>query len=241
MAKADRTERKEEPTPAIELEGEPHPADLLASLNRADNPGGAQPVPEPGLPISEVPQAPAQLPTPVEPPQSEAVPVAARALAAQPTGPTPSATGADPSSMERTLKAFGAALPTLQRLAPLLEGNALPALLGLLAPHPQAVHTPHTSANQAVVESGLAELKAQQKELRGVFLDQDASLRRLTDQIQLTREATERNTLEQQEMIEELKSAGRKMNVVALLAFALLAGSIAVNVYLYFEIHKLLP
>lgn len=271
MAKPDRTERKQEGVPAIDLEGEPHPADLLASLNRADNPSGArsgtaqagesqagesrasEPRPAAPLPITEsaeamsvpAPELMAEMPRPEtqrpETQRMEPVPAAARALAAPQGVPMMPESEADLTALHRTLKAFSSALPTLQRLAPLLEGNALTALLGLLAPHPQPGHTTHSPANLGPIENSVADLKAQHKELRGVVLDHDLSVRRMTDQVQLVREATERNTLEQQEMIEELKSAGKKMNVVALLAFALLAGSIAVNVYLYFEIHRLLP
>ena len=44
-----------------------------------------------------------------------------------------------------------------------------------------------------------------------------------------------------QELVYELKAAGKRMNIVAFLAFALLAASIALNVVLYLQIHRLLP
>ena len=50
----------------------------------------------------------------------------------------------------------------------------------------------------------------------------------------MVREATDRNTLEQQELMEDLKGVGSKVNVVAFIALGLLAISVIVNIVLYF-------
>ena len=57
----------------------------------------------------------------------------------------------------------------------------------------------------------------------------------------MVREATDRNTLEQQELVEDLKTVGSKVNVFALVALALLAVSIVLNVILYLHIQRVLP
>jgi hypothetical protein len=57
----------------------------------------------------------------------------------------------------------------------------------------------------------------------------------------MVREATDRNTLEQQELVEDLKSIGNKVNLVALIAIGLLAFSILVNLLLYMHIQRVLP
>jgi hypothetical protein len=57
----------------------------------------------------------------------------------------------------------------------------------------------------------------------------------------MVREATDRNTLEQQELIEDLKGVGNKVNLLALTALCLLAISIVLNVVLYLHIQRVLP
>ena len=57
----------------------------------------------------------------------------------------------------------------------------------------------------------------------------------------MVREATDRNTLEQQELLEDLKSVGNKVNLVAFVALGLLAVSIALNVVMFLHIQRVLP
>jgi len=69
----------------------------------------------------------------------------------------------------------------------------------------------------------------------------NSSLKRVEDQLEMVREATDRNTLEQQELMEDLKVVGNKVNVFALVALGLLAVSVIINVVLYLHILKVLP
>ena len=57
----------------------------------------------------------------------------------------------------------------------------------------------------------------------------------------MVREATDRNTLEQQELLEDLKTVGNKVNVVALIALGLLVITILLNLVLYMHIQRVLP
>jgi hypothetical protein len=57
----------------------------------------------------------------------------------------------------------------------------------------------------------------------------------------MVREATDRNTLEQQELLEDLKSVGNKVNIVAVIALGLLGISILLNLVLYLHIQRVLP
>jgi hypothetical protein len=230
MAKLERINRADEPKSQIEIEGEPHPVDLLASLTRADNAGMARSTLNATLPISEAggPELPQ---IPVETQRGD-VAAAARALAAHPANPPED----EASAMQRTMRALGSALPLLQRLMPLMDGNAQSPMTQY-APGPAAQKT----ADLTPIQGGLSELKAQQRDLRTQIAEQDASMKRMADQLEMVRTAQDRNTLEQQELIDELKVAGRKMNVVAFFAFTMLAASIAVNVYLYLQIHRLIP
>lgn len=231
MSEPEPVDRKDDLDLQIEGEGEPHPAELLVSLLKADT-GGARRTagsPATAVEISQPPVAPG-------PQRIEEVQPAARALAAQPAA----AQEPDSSSLLRAVQAVRSAWPYIQRLLPLLDGNVITAVTNLLTPR-QAAPPPAKPVDIAPLESGIAELKAQHRELRGIIVDQDSAVKRLVEQLELVRQATDQNTSEQQDLIDELKAAGRKLNIVAFLAFALLAASIALNVVLYLQIHRLLP
>jgi len=72
-------------------------------------------------------------------------------------------------------------------------------------------------------------------------IEQNTSLKRVEDQLDMVREATDRNTLEQQELLEDLKTVGSKINVIALIALGLLAISVLLNLVLYLHIQRVLP
>jgi hypothetical protein len=237
MSEQDQAGAKEETEVLTIAEGEPHPADLLANLMRAESEKAAS---------ANEPKESGQSATarPVDPRQEENIAAAARALAAQPT----SAEAQDPNALQRTLVSIRNALPLLQKLLPLLDGNILGAVMGMLAhsPPPQPPPPPPPAAlaktvDLSPVEESLTELKKQNRELRGQVATQDAAIKHLAEQLEQVREATERNTHEQEDLVDELKVSGKRMNLVAFLAFALLAASIAMNVVLYLQIHRLLP
>ena len=177
------------------------------------------------------------------PPQSQgdprrlaAVPPAGRAL----TNPPASAAQAErPSGLQRAVNTIRAALPFVQRILPLLDGNFATTVSNILAPPQKAPPAP--PVNLAPIEKGLSELKAQHRELRYQFAEQDSSLKRVQDKLEMVREATDRNTLEQQELLEDLKAVGSKVNLVALIAIGLLAFSILINLLLYIHIQRVLP
>jgi hypothetical protein len=142
--------------------------------------------------------------------------------------------------LQRAVSALRAALPFVQRILPLLDGNVGTAVSNILTPHP---HTPPSSppVNLEPIEDGLAELQTQHLDLRNQIAEQNTSLKRVEDQLELVREATDRNTLEQQELLEDLKGVGNKVNRFALIALALLAVSILLNLVLYLHIQRVLP
>lgn len=144
------------------------------------------------------------------------------------------------SSLQRAFSALRSALPFVHRLLPLLDGNVGTAVSNLLTPHPPAP-PPAPPVNLEPLENGIAQLHAQHRELRDQIVDQNSSLKRVEDQLEMVREATDRNTLEQQELLEDLKTVGNKVNVFALFALALLALSVLLNVILYLHIKRVLP
>jgi len=84
-------------------------------------------------------------------------------------------------------------------------------------------------------------LHNQQRDLRNQLVEQNTSLKRVEDQLEMVREATDRNTLEQQELIEDLKGVGTKINLVVLVVMGLLVFSILLNIAMYLHIRRVLP
>lgn len=145
-----------------------------------------------------------------------------------------------PSGVQRAVSAFRAALPLVQRILPLLDGNFGTAVSNILAPRPHPA-PPQPPVNLGPLEDGLAQLQTGHLELRDQVVEQNSSLKRVEDQLGMVREATDRNTLEQQELMEDLKGVGRKVNLVALAALSLLAVSVTINIFLYLHIVRVLP
>jgi hypothetical protein len=144
--------------------------------------------------------------------------------------------------VQRVVSALRAALPFVQKILPLLDGNFGTAVSNILSPHHHApLAPPPPPVNLAPIEEGLSELQTQHRELRDQVVEQNASLKRVEDQLEMVREATDRNTLEQQELLEDLKGVGNKVNLFALIALGLLAVSVVINVVLYLHILKVLP
>ena len=146
------------------------------------------------------------------------------------------------SSLQRAMNLVRSALPVVQRLLPLLDGNFATAIAGLVAPRPHAQPAPPAPKIDLVpLEEGLVELQTQHRSLREQVIEQNASLKRVEDQLEMVREATDRNTLEQQELLEDLKSFSNKVKVVTVVVLGLLAVSIAVNLFLFAHLQRVLP
>ncbi len=159
-----------------------------------------------------------------------------RALAGAP------AAGEEPSSLQRAVAALRSALPFVQRLLPLLDGNIATTVSSLLAPRPHS-QAPQSSAklDLAPIEDGLAELQTQHQNLRDQVMEQNTSLKRVEDQLEMVREATDRNTLEQQELLEDLKAFGNKVKVIVILALVLVAVGFFMTLALFLHIQRVLP
>lgn len=145
----------------------------------------------------------------------------------------------DPGSgMHRAMNALRSAMPIVQRLLPLLDGNFATAIANVFTQH---APKPSPPVNLAPIEQSVSEIQIQQRELHNQVVEQNVSIRKVEDQLQMVREATDRNTLEQQELMEDLKAVGNKVNVIALVALGLLAVSVLLNLVLYLHIQRVLP
>ena len=144
------------------------------------------------------------------------------------------------SGVDRAMGLLRMAVPFVQKLLPLLDGNFASVVSSVFTPHPQPVQQ-HPPVDLEPIENDLSELKSHHRELRVQVAEQNTSLKRVEDQLEMVREATDRNTLEQQELMEDLKTVGNKVNVFAVFALLLLAVSILINVMLYLHIRRVLP
>jgi hypothetical protein len=161
------------------------------------------------------------------------VPPPGRALSVQ-TPPDPESAGTQ--WLSGVLKQ---AVPFVQKLLPLLDGQIASAVANLISrPH---TPPPAPRVDLQPIENGLAELQIQQASLNDRIADQNASLKRVEDHLEMVREATDRNTLEQQELIEDLKVISSRTNRLAFLFLALLVISVLVNIALYLHIQRVLP
>jgi hypothetical protein len=149
----------------------------------------------------------------------------------------PSAANPEGFSLQRTLIQ---AMPLVQKLLPLIDGNIATFVSNLLVPRPPAP-PPAPPVNLEPIENNLVALRTQQRDLRNQIVEQNSTLKRVEDQLEMVREATDRNTLEQQELMEDLKAVGSRVNRLAALALLLLAASIVLNVMLYLHISRVLP
>ncbi len=145
--------------------------------------------------------------------------------------------------MQRAMNIFRAALPIVQRLLPLLDGNVGTASrqsFCCIAQQSQPAAAGAQSRSGAH-EDSLAALRSQHRDLREQVIEQNTSLKRVEDQLEMVREATDRNTLEQQELLEDLKLFSNKVKVVAVVGIGLLAIGILLNLILFLHVQRVLP
>lgn len=163
------------------------------------------------------------------------------------TVPEPSAANlpalSDPNSaksgFQRAIDAVRSALPVVQRILPLLDGNFATAISQLVGTHQQSPVQP-VKVNLEPLERGLTEVRNSHRELRTQVLEQVVSLKKVEDQLDHVREATDRNTLEQQELVEDLRSVGNRVNIFAIVGVVLLAVSLVLNIFLLVQLQHIL-
>ena len=148
-----------------------------------------------------------------------------------------------PSGMQRAMSALRATLPLVQRILPLLDGNIGATVSNILAPQHRAPAPvpPPPPVNLTPIKESLAALETRHRELSDQLVEQNSSLKRVEDQLGMVREATDRNTLEQQELLEDLKGVGNKVNLFAFFALGLLLISLIINAVLLWQIKRVFP
>jgi hypothetical protein len=152
-----------------------------------------------------------------------------------------SASEAPKSGLHRALDAIRSTLPLVQKLLPLIDGNFASAVGSLIAPHSHpAPPPPVVHIDMEPMERSLAEVRNSNRELRSQMLEQVTTLKRVEDHLERVREATDRNTLEQQELVEDLRSVGSRVSIFAIVGLVLLAVSLGLNIYLIVQLQHIL-
>jgi hypothetical protein len=146
-------------------------------------------------------------------------------------------TAQDRSGGQRALSVLKQALPVVQNLLPLLEGNLLATVGNLLGPRGQN----QAKVDLAPLENQLTEMQLLQHDVRGKVAEHHMTLKRVEDQLEMVKEATDRNTMEQQELMEDLRAMGSKVNLFAAMLIGLLVLSVVLNFLLFMHIKQVLP
>lgn len=144
--------------------------------------------------------------------------------------------------VQRTVRILRSAIPFVQRLLPLLDGNIGTAVSNILAPRPQP-KPPHPSGDLdlTAIEDSLAGLRSQQRSLRLQMTEQNAFVKRVEDQLEKVREATNRNTLEQKELQEDLKAFGKKIKIAFIFALLLTVAGFSMTLVLFLRLNRVIP
>ncbi len=180
------------------------------------------------------------------PPAAEPMAAEAEDAAAQDRPQLPASTEDAAASLkggfQRVAQALRAAVPLVQKLLPLLDGNLATTVSALLVPTQSAAHPPAAPAapvDLEPVERGLTELRTSHRELRTQVGEQGTTLKRVEDQLERVREATDRNTLEQQELVEDVRAVGTRVSRFIVVGVILLAISVGLNIYLLLQIQHI--
>ena len=142
-----------------------------------------------------------------------------------------------PSGGHRALSLLRQALPVVKNLLPLLEGNLLAAVSNLLTTRPQNP----AKVDLAPIENQLTEMQLLQHDVHSKVAEHHMTLKRVEDQLEMVKEATDRNTMEQQELMEDLRAMGSKVNLFAAMLIGLLVLSVLLNFLLFMHIKQVLP
>jgi hypothetical protein len=183
-------------------------------------------------PEPDEPLRPAHVPAPVPGPLSQSPPL-------PPPAPRISRAADPPSErlkpLQRAMNGLRAALPIVQKVLPLLDGQVATAVSNLLVPH-AAAHTP--PVDLAPLEGGLTDLRTRHIELFNKVAEQNTSLKRVADRLERVQETADRTAQDQQELKVAVQVVGRKANIIAVLALCLLAASLAANVLLFLHFQR---
>jgi septal ring factor EnvC (AmiA/AmiB activator) len=118
------------------------------------------------------------------------------------------------------LSAARAALPVVQKILPLLDGNIASVAASFIAPQQHAV-------DLESVKIAIAKLQTDLRIVRGQVSDQNTALKAVEEDLAVVKESIERNSLEQRELVEGLLNFKRRINRLAWMLLIMVIVSIA--------------
>jgi hypothetical protein len=170
-------------------------------------------------------------------PTSHEPSIAPAASPAESIAPSSVESAPPPSALHRTVQILLKAVPLVQRLLPLLDGNIATTVANVLAPQS---FRPAPSVNLAPVEDSVTKLRVQNIELHDQLAEQSQALKRLETRLEAVREAAERTNLRQQELLGSMRKAAKRVWIFAFTAFALLILSLLLDLALYIQMERAL-
>ena len=128
--------------------------------------------------------------------------------------------------LRRAASMVRAALPVVQKLLPLLEGNWPMAAVNLL--------TPAATAEDRIepLKEALGELQAENRSLRSQATEQAAAIKHLEEQLEEARAEAERQQLAAQEAAEDVRKLRTRLAVALWVGVGLVLLLLAANVFL---------
>ena len=131
-------------------------------------------------------------------------------------------------SIWRSLLQMKVLLPYIGKILPMLEGNTSTAL----APVAPRQDLSEMTRSFGDVNKGFLDLQASQREIRGHVQEQAGQLKRIDDQLLRLRESTERNTMEHQELVEDLRSASKLVRNLSAVMMILMVAVVAMVAFM---------
>ncbi len=125
-------------------------------------------------------------------------------------------------------------LPLMQKLLPLLYGNVASVVSNVLLNRPMG-----PAVDLEPLETAVARVRAENRELREKSTAQNAALQRIGDELELAKEALERQALAQTEMAEDLRRLRTKVAVLGWVGLGLLVVSLAGSIYLFLRVQQI--
>jgi len=145
-----------------------------------------------------------------------------------------------PYGVSRVMKAVKLALPLVQRMLPLLEGNVARAVSNLLLVPLITDSSRQTAPNLGPMEDSLTQLNLRQQDLVDQISAQNSSLKDVEERLAQVQTATDRNTIEQQELIEDLRALAKRVNAFAIIGLTLLVLCVLANVLLFLQLRHII-
>lgn len=134
------------------------------------------------------------------------------------------------STLQRTASALRTAVPLVQKLLPLLDGNVASAVANLVAPRLLGPPTVDLSP----IETSLMKLRGDLAVVQDKNAQHDVAFKRIDDQLETMKDVVERTAAEQRDVAANLSRVRRNVLVFWLVGIALMVVSIGLNVALFF-------